>query len=216
MSQLREKCGDNVYPVWVAVKTWGWIKGKSQIEGFFWRCRCSAVILANSEEQAGPSGPVCWMQVAEILSRQHVSKHALSLSTLLSDPWQIDREAAAPPHLPAPCTLLTRLVPTQMWTQLMSAAASWLRLCWSQMHESADWGGISLNPQTSKPPGLSRHVSYTWVIIWGAHCCTCSRSGFGISALFLCPFSFWVLHFIFAYFFHFSVLSCFSCFFSFK
>lgn len=73
------------------------------------RCRCSAVILANSEERVGPSGPVYWMQPAEILSRQHVSKHAFRLSTLLFDPWQIDREAAGPSY-----SLLTRLVPTQM------------------------------------------------------------------------------------------------------
>lgn len=207
MTQLRERCGDNVHPGWVAMKKGGWIKGKGQIGGVFvpdLRCRCSAVIVANSEEQAGPEGPACWMQVAEILSRQHVLKHAFRLSTLLFDPWQIDREAAAPPP---PRTLLTRLVPTQMWTQLMSAAASWLRLCWSQMHESADWGGISLNPQTSKPPGLSRRVSYTWVIIWGAHCCTCIRSGFGISAHFSCSFSIRFCIFLFS---HFNVYSCFS------
>lgn len=73
------------------------------------RCRCSAAILANSEEQAGLLGPVYWAQPAEILSQQHVSKHAFRLSALLFNPWQIDREAAGPP-----CTLLTRLAPTQM------------------------------------------------------------------------------------------------------
>lgn len=110
-------------------------KGKGQIGGVSvkdLRCRCSPGTLANSKERAGPSGPVCGMQAAEILSQQHVWKHALGLSTLLLDPWQIDREAAGPP-----CTLLTRLVPRPRCEhserlQLASAqraSASWPGLC---------------------------------------------------------------------------------------